>query len=173
MNDIFVEQLVKRNSTTKDTVMKAGAFVLAFIITMAAFTFIPSFAMFIMIAAFFGAWFATSFFKIEYEYILTNGEMDIDCVYNKSRRKRLHTFRLSDVEIMAHIEDNNHKNSFNSAEQIKDFSSGETKENTFCLLVKLNGKNTKVIIEPNDNMMNNIKRYITPRKLFLPYNLRK
>ncbi|MEG1887379.1 MAG: hypothetical protein RR177_04565, partial [Oscillospiraceae bacterium] len=46
------------------------------------------------------AWFLSGKFSIEYEYILTNGEMDIDKITAKRKRKRTLSFKCSDVERM-------------------------------------------------------------------------
>lgn len=36
--------------------------------------------------------------NVEYEYIVTNGEMDVDMIQSKTNRKRLITFNCSDIE---------------------------------------------------------------------------
>ncbi len=36
--------------------------------------------------------------NVEYEYILTNGEMDVDMITSKTSRKRLISFKCSDIE---------------------------------------------------------------------------
>ncbi len=36
--------------------------------------------------------------NVEYEYIVTNGEMDIDIIQSKTNRKRVFTFKCSEIE---------------------------------------------------------------------------
>ena len=52
----------------------------------------------IIVAAGYGAYYLCGFLSVEYEYIITNGTMDIDIIYSKRSRKRLASFELSDVE---------------------------------------------------------------------------
>ena len=46
----------------------------------------------------YGAWWLTSKLNVEYEYIVTNGTMDIDKIVNKSSRQRISSFELEKVE---------------------------------------------------------------------------
>jgi hypothetical protein len=36
--------------------------------------------------------------NVEYEYIVTNGEMDVDMIQSKTNRKRLISFKCSEIE---------------------------------------------------------------------------
>lgn len=61
------------------------------------------------------------FFKrkayVEYEYVFTNGSVDIDAIYEMTRRKKMLTFDAKDVELLA--EDNSN--------YVKDFSNAPDK----------------------------------------------
>ena len=168
MGDVFNEQLVKRKETNMDRLKRVGL-ILA-VITLVFVTLITPAARFVavvMLAAGFGAYYLMSFLRVEYEYVFTNGELDIDIIYNRSRRKRVFSSRINQFEIMAHIEDMNHAGSFYAAQETRDYSSGETGENTYAFLVNINGKPTKVIIEPNERMMRAITGAISRSKLHL------
>ena len=83
--DVFIEYMVKKQNTGKDILLKifyAGASV---VILVGSFLFIPllgqmfsMFAPLIGFGAVFGAWYLITSMNVEYEYILTNGEMDVD-----------------------------------------------------------------------------------------------
>ena len=165
--DVFKEQIVKRNPTTMDGIKRAGlvvAVVMSFIFSLAL---IAQFAPIITLAVGFGAWYLNGFLKVEYEYVFTNGELDIDAIYNRSRRKRVFSSHVNKFEIMAHVEDTTHAGSFKSAHETLDLSSGTVGPDTYAFLVSQQNKNLKVIIEPNERMLDAIKGSMSRSKLHL------
>jgi len=110
MGDVFKEQIVKRKQTVKDTAIKICLIVLViliFFVTM--MSPLGPFAVIITAAAGFGAYYLMTFLSVEYEYVFTNGELDVDAIYSRARRKRLMSVVVKDFELMIHIDDRNHK----------------------------------------------------------------
>jgi len=165
MGDVFKEQIVKRQSTAKDMAIRVCLVIAVIIVFFISFGIIVEFVVLITAAAAFGAYYLISFSKVEYEYIFTNGELDIDAIYNRSRRKRMFSSHVNDFEIMAHIDDQNHAGAFKSAEVVKDFSSGTSGADTYVFLINKNSKRMKVIIEPNDKMLSAISGIMSRTKL--------
>ena len=164
MRDVFKEQIVKKQPGKKAAIIKTA--IIAFIVIL-FFLLMPltgQFTPIIIFALGFGAYYYFATLNVEYEYIFTNGELDIDCIYSKSRRKRVFSGTVRDFEIMAHVEDKNHVNAFNSATETVDYASGQVKPNTYAFLHTYKGKKLKVIIEPNEGMVQAFSTYITPRK---------
>jgi len=166
MMDIIKEQAVKKQSTAKNSLLKAGIIVLVFIISIMLFILIPTFAPILIAVIIFGAYYALSLLDVEYEYIFTNGELDIDCIYSKKRRKRLYSGRVADFELMAHVDDKTHSGDFKSAAETKNYSSGTVTSNTYAFLTVHNGKKLKIIFEPNSEMIQALSTALSPRKLF-------
>ncbi|MDR1531455.1 MAG: DUF6106 family protein [Clostridiales bacterium] len=172
MGDVFKEQIVKRAPNTSDTLKKVGlvaaAVVLFLVITVIVsnITAIGTFAPFLYVAIIFGLYYVMSFFNVEYEYILTNDELDIDIIYKRSRRKRVFSGSVKSFEVMAHVDDKVHAGDFNPSALTKDYSSGVTTGSTYAFLAAYQGKKLKVIIEPNDVLLAAMAKYLTPRKLF-------
>ncbi|MCL2016021.1 MAG: DUF6106 family protein [Defluviitaleaceae bacterium] len=164
MADVFKEQLIKKNPSTKDKLTRAGIILAVVLVLVVSGFIIPQFAMFITFAAGFGAWFLLGRLKKEYEYILTNGELDIDVIYNKANRKRMFTGNIKDFEIMAHVEDNSHQNTLSVAQEKKDYSSGLVSERSYIFLTNYNGKRQSIIIEPNDEILQEMSKLLTRRK---------
>lgn len=171
MGDVFKEQLVKRNKNNKDSMKKAVITSTAIVLSAASVLFfiytgagIGGAAVVIFII-FMISFYLINNMNVEYEYIYTNGELDIDCIYNKTKRKTLFTAEVKDFEIMAHIDDKSNLAPFENY-PVKDFSSGDLLGNTYVFVASLNGKNYRFIIEPNDEMLNSMSVYLTPRKLF-------
>ncbi|MCL2217362.1 MAG: DUF6106 family protein [Defluviitaleaceae bacterium] len=167
MGDVFKEQIVKRKATVKDAAIRVCLIVIVILIFFISSMILQSLSIIITAAALFGAIFIMSYLNVEYEYVFTNGELDIDTIYNKSRRKRLLTAKVNDFEIMAHIDDKNHAAAFGTVQETRDYSSGVPGPDTYMCLLSYKGKKTKLIIEPNEKMLKAIAGSINRRKLFL------
>ena len=167
MGDVFNEQIVKRQGTFMDTCKRVGIILLVMVIFMVSFMFLQAFAVFIGAAAVFGGAFLMSYLNVEYEYVYTNGELDVDIIYNRSRRKRLFSIVVKDFEIMAHAEDRAHERAFDNVQETMSLHSGEIGPNTYVFLATIKGKKTKVVFEPNDKMLKAISSSLQRHKLHL------
>ena len=167
MGDVFNEQIVKRQGDFTDTIKRVGIVILVLVIFLVSFAFVQAFAVFIGAAAVFGGAFLMSYLNVEYEYVYTNGELDIDIIYNRSRRKRLFSIVVKDFEIMAHIEDKTHARAFDGAQETINCHSGVNGPNTYAFLATIKGKRSKVIFEPNEKMLKAIGTSLPRRKLHL------
>jgi len=102
--DTFFEQIVVIRKTGKNIAKFIGIWVLAFILSVATIfcvllgvPVVSNFALFLIFAIAFGGYKLSTLLNVEYEYIITNGTMDIDKIINRSSRKRIHSFELSNV----------------------------------------------------------------------------
>lgn len=165
MGDAFNEQLVRRRPTALDGVKKAGFVAAAFAVFLLAGVFVPGFAIFIGAGALFGALYAMGFLNVEYEYALTNGELDVDIIYNKARRRRLFSVAVKEFELMAHVEDKAHSGAFGGARAALFCHSGATGPDTYAFLATIAGQRTKVVIEPNEKLLKALRQAM-PRGRF-------
>lgn len=166
MGDIFKEQLVKKEPSSKDKLMKAGIVLGAIVIFIVSTMFIPGFSFFVLAIAGFAAYWLITMLNQEFEYVFTNGELDIDRISNQSRRKRVFSGHVKEFEVMAHVEDKVHIGEFGSAAETWNFSSGGVKDNTYAALVTYKGKKIKLILEPNEKILQAIT-HVIPRKVFV------
>ena len=111
--DYFYEQLV----TTKKTTIYMATKILFFVFIAIALIFITSFNVtgFVMGGIFAALAVAFFFLKqklyVEFEYVITNGSVDIDKITEANKRKRLIEFNIRDVELLGE-EDSNEVKSF-------------------------------------------------------------
>lgn len=166
MGDIFKEQLVKREKNRKDDLKKALIISISVALSiLALFSFgIGGGAVIILVIALVASYFIYNM-NIEYEYSITNGEIDIDRIYNKSKRKKVFSGNCADFEVMAHIDDNEHLSQYKDLKTV-DFSSGGIYGNTYVFVCDYRGKKSKIIIEPNEDILNGMFVTMTSRKLF-------
>lgn len=97
----------------------------------------------------------------EYEYIFTNGELDIDKIIAKRKRKRLVTVEVKSLSDFGKYE--NMKN--NNPEATIIHAHDGCAENTYYADFKSQKYgSTRLLFSPNERLLNNIKIYI-PRNL--------
>ena len=170
MRDVFKEQIVKRKPTAIDFLKRIVLIFGVIAVFVVSSSIVPPHMMTIPLlltfGAGFGAWYLMSFINLEYEYVITSGDLDIDVIYNRSRRKRIFSMRVSDIELMIPISDNTRIGEINDGVQkTRDFSSGVTTENTYVFVTNHHGQRTKVIMEPNEMMLKAFSASLSPRKL--------
>ena len=162
MKDVFKEQLIKRRSDTKTVFAKVGL-VLAALFLMTLAMMIPTLNFFwpvFFVAIVFGTYFMFRRFNIEYEYVLTNNELDIDIIYGKSRRKRIFSANVRDFEAFRRIGSAEMEHSFSSANAKADYSSGPGGGTTYEFLVAYKGKKMRIIFEPNEDLLSSMIPYL-------------
>jgi hypothetical protein len=90
--DMFVEQLVKKKKSTGQIVAIVGTLLLALILLAVSILLIgvvgPLGAI-IIVGVFYGAWYLLTSQNIEYEYCVTNGDIDIDRIIAQRKRERI------------------------------------------------------------------------------------
>lgn len=110
--DVVVEYLVKKKNKAVDYLIIlgyiVGALVLFFFGTFLGTLseYLSMVGVFIGVGAIYGAFRLITSRNIEYEYSIVNGEMDVDKIIAKRRRKRLLSLRLTGVEEIGKFEEN-------------------------------------------------------------------
>lgn len=96
--DTFKEQIIKIRSTPKTLAMKVLIWALAALILSFVVRYVSLFIPIAAIGLFWGALYLSRKLDIEYEYILTNGDLDIDKITGKSDRRRVLALKCADIE---------------------------------------------------------------------------
>ncbi len=106
------------------------------------------------------SYYVISGFNIEYEYIATNTDLDIDKIVNKRKRKRIISLRLSEIDILAPVE-----NARENLAQTKIINAAKSKNDpdAYYIITSKNGQKTKIIFNPNEKMIENAKRFYPER----------
>ena len=87
--DTFIEQIVQQKKTALDYLLIGGCWLLAVVLTVICWLFVPPFALFVLCGSGFVAWWLSTARNKEYEYCVTNGDVDIDLITAKRARKRV------------------------------------------------------------------------------------
>ena len=93
MDDLYIEQIVEKEETKKDRMKKIIIVIIAcFVSVILSYPKLfggPINASPLIIIVAIIANYRFKKLNIEYEYLFTNGVLDIDCIYNKSKRKNI------------------------------------------------------------------------------------
>ncbi len=161
MEGIFVEQLIKRKKTAKD-VWASILFVLCGIIfTPMALVFgytlqYLGYVFLIMLAAIW--WCIIRLIKsktVEYEYVFTEGTLDIDMIIAGSRRGRVITVSKMEIELVAPI-----SHPYSGTYKTLNCSTKDEDDRLYYLITERHdvGK-VRVLFNPNDELLEAIKTY--------------
>ncbi|ODM26756.1 DUF6106 family protein [Acetivibrio mesophilus] len=173
--DIFLEKIVKKKRDASDVLIIGGSITLAIILIAAIIVLLGPYGTSLLISAaiIYLTYLIITSRRIEYEYAFTNGELDIDKITNKKKRKNLINSNCREFEIFAKA-DSDKLSSY--VEEIKDrimAVSSLDSEDIYCFVVNKKSdedgrtQSTRVIVffEPNEKMLKSIKTMI-PRKVF-------
>lgn len=171
--DVYLEDLVKQKKTAKTYTLITLIILAAVILSVVLLFFsalLRSFAfIFLLLIAgvIYGAWFLIGTLRIEYEYIVTNGEMDVDKVMSQRKRKRLITVNLKSSELMAPVNGKfRHEFETKQVATTIDASVNKDQADAWFLIVNHPKKGmVKLIFTPNERIINSAK-LVNPRNVF-------
>lgn len=170
MGDVFKEQLVSVKKSSKDKLNQTLIIIASILLIIIAFMFGGLFiGPVAILGVLWGAWFLMSKLKKEYEYSLTNNELDIDVIYNKERRKKIMVIDMKKIHVMASIKDDRKQDEIERAQKIMDFSNGEMTQDTYAIVCEKDGSVVRVLITPNQEILNLMYKQ-APNKVFKQKN---
>ena len=151
--DTFGEQLVKKKTTGSDWAKRIGLSVLGLVVA-TLLMWLSLFTGFMVLMLFsvgtlFGLVWLLSGMSYEYEYILTNEDLDIDKIIGKRKRKRLITLKLNTAEEFGIYDGTNGENA-----EATVIASDGTNINSYYLIAKhkTHGR-TMLIFSPDERMV--------------------
>ncbi len=154
--DVFSEFLVSRKKSGMNYAIIVLCCLLAAVLTVGLFLFIPSF-MIIAIAAWVGVYFVVRLQKVEYEYIFTSGDLDIDQLTGDFRRKRKVSIKADTVEIIAPEKSESLAGYAHGNYKTFDFTTRDAaSKQRFVIIGKSKSEAVRVIFEPNEKMVDNM-----------------
>ena len=169
MQDIFIEYMVRRRSTITVKLMKVGVVVLSLIVGIALFVLssmieaLSFLSLLLLAGALYGAFVVVTSMNVEFEYSLTNGELDVDKIVAERKRRRLTTMRCRDVTGFGRYQEADHKS---KTYQNKIIACDDVHSDDvwfFAYPDKLKGE-TLLVINISDRMMSGLKPFL-PRHL--------
>ncbi len=168
MAEHYKEQVVKSAMSEKDRAIKL---LIGIVIIFSIFAFLPIMdilKVIIIAVIFFVDYkytkiFATAFLDrtIEQEYIAMGDSFSIDTVINRSSRRQGIDINLSDVICFSKLDDNKLMGLSHDC-KVLDYSNIKNKNTNdkFAFIINIDDKKTKVIFEPNEDVVEIIKTFV-------------
>lgn len=162
MNETYVEWLIKKKTPAYMTLLRIVTIMLAVCFILLGFILWPALIIGVVIGV--AAYFIYMNSDLEYEYLYVDKELTVDKVMAKSKRKRVATFDMGKMEVMAPVKSYHLDNYKNRTDKTVDYSSGEEKQPDTRYVFYYDGKQ-RVVFEPNIEMIKAIQMG-APRKVF-------
>ena len=164
MSDTYVECLVKAKQSPAGKFFKVLLIVLTVIfglLTMIGFAY----AIIVAVITGFGAYLVNLYTDVEYEYLYLDKEITVDKVMAKTNRKRVGTYTLERMEILAPIKSYHLDNYKNRNVKVKDYSVGEELQPDLRYAMYYEG-GEKILLNPSEEFVKAV-RSVAPRKVFM------
>lgn len=176
MSDIFKEFRIEQKKTPQDRLKQIGLVLGTIVVCIVLIGINLSIGFILDVGVICGAGYLMSRLSKEYEYALTNNEIDIDVIYNKNSRKRVITIDMKKIHIMASIKDERHSGEINKPGiKVINASDNANDESTYAIITESEKVGLcKVLISPNDTLLNELYKQ-APNKVFKknPFNFAK
>lgn len=168
--DFFNEWIVKKKKTSQDimscVIIVLVALLLLYLVLVqfsaGKLVFLIPVEISIII---YGGYILWTSLNVEFEYVVTNGDLDIDKISAKKRRKKLVRVKLKDFEYFAPLNDEHISVAEDkSVNTVIDASSDIDSPNVYFAIYFNNSEKVCLLFEPTDKMIENFANYI-PRSL--------
>lgn len=164
MSETYKELLVKREKSAVGQFLKI-LFTMLTVVFLLLGMFIGWLGILIGVISGVIAYFLYLSTNLEFEYLYLDKEITVDKIMNQMKRKRVASYDMERVEIIAPAK-SYHLDAFkNRTFEVKDFSTKNKNTADQCYILIYNGT-TKVILEANREFMKAIQT-VAPRKVFL------
>lgn len=165
--DTFFEFLVKRKKSVKDVLIIAlvlfATTAIVFLLTYIYLTPFSMFALPLQALVIFLCYKLITSRNIEFEYCVTNGDLDVDKIANRQKRTRVLTVEAKSISIMAPLGDS--RIPPHDKMEVTDVTSGADNANVYCVIYG-EGKGKVLYFEPTPAMVLEIQKR-NPRNVFV------
>ena len=165
MDDLYREILVKRSSTGKDKALKYLVIAVTALVIAAGILFFPPLILGGIVLGILDYYFVLPNFDLEYEYLYVNGDIDVDKIMSRQKRKKAASFDLAELEICAPTGSHELDSYLSGGNaKIADYTSGEENVKSWTVICNHNGERTGAMLELDETVIGDLWRR-APRKV--------
>ena len=166
--DSFIEKIVQKKKNSKDYLTAFGivsaSVIVAIIIIVLATPFIQQFAFLLAIGAVYLGFRFKSRVNVEFEYLVTNGSLDIDKIISQRKRVRIFSAECKEFEAVGRVAGKNYGPHVTTGAETIFAGTDMASESLHFVTLPYKGKKTVLYFEPDQRMLDNFRRYI-PSKI--------
>lgn len=165
--DTFIEKIVVKKKDFKDALIVASIIVGSLLLMLIAINIpiINNFGLIIVTGIVYLAYRLITARNVEYEYLVTNGDLDIDVIIAQRKRKRIFSANCREFDIVAKKNSDHFTSSVQNIRNRIIAASDQNSPDAYFITLSYNGEKTLVIFEPDERMLKNFRLFI-PRKVF-------
>lgn len=154
--DNFYEQLITTYKTTAYKIVNASFYVFGFL-ALITLSSIPIFLVCAAIAA--AAFFGKKQLYVEYEYVFTNGEIDVDKIVEMKKRIRVASFNIKNIELLAPENSQSVKDFANKPAKTLDLYPKTTDKTMYVAMVTGGNERIQARFVPDEEFINLCYKY--------------
>ena len=159
-DDAYAEWLVKRKDPIYAVPVKILMAVLCLVSLLIAMQ--TAFGAILLIAVGIAAYFVFINLSVEFEYLV--GDVSIDRILARSRRKKVLDCKKEEIQIVAPSDSYMLKDYEKTGMKVKDCTSGRNGSKTYALIYQQGADCVKILFEPNEKILRAL-RHSVPGKL--------
>jgi len=166
--DSFIEKIVQKKKDPKDYFISFGIIFAAIIVALAVLfiltQYIAQFAFLLSIGAIYLGIRLQSRTNVEFEYLVTNGSLDIDKIISQRKRVRIFSADCKEFEALGRVKSKNYGPHISNGAEIIFAGTNMASENLYFVSLSYKGKKTVLYFEPDQRMLDSFRRFI-PSKI--------
>lgn len=169
--DVFLELLVKKKRTATDIILVflsvfVGVTVVGFIgVFGMALPYMGGIIALIIAAIVYGIYMLATSINLEYEYIFTNGAVDIDKIINLRKRKRMVSFDIREIELFSTGKNPEYQKYLQNRDIKKFYACHDRKsEDVYFVIFTMNSIRSMLLFNPNEKMVKEFEK-MNPQKV--------
>ncbi len=163
MEQIYFDEIHKKGIDGKTVFLKTLLIGVCVVLCPLVFVLAGSLGLLFVAGVIYGTYFLFQRMNQEFEYIYTNGEVDIDVIYGKTSRKRLITLKANQMELMAKYTDGYEAYSKDPKVSARVNVSNGNKEETYYVVLTCNQQKKLVLFSPSQKLVDALKPYLRER----------
>jgi len=163
MNHAVYELLVPRLPKASDRILQVLLIIIIAALAVGTLIFGPILFLIAIVLGVVSYLFIFPRFHVEYEYTLLNHDLDIDIIYNRSKRKSVISFNLKEAEIIAPAK-SHRLDSYHNMKTL-DYSAQDPQNTPYAVIISMNQTINRILIQPDATMLEHMQNFL-PRTLF-------
>lgn len=163
---MYQEILIQRETPFANKLLKAALAALTVLLVIIALLLHPLLLVAAVIVGCVAFLYLIPRLEVEFEYLYVNGELDVDVIYSRQKRKKAGSFDVNDLEILAPERSHALDAYRNKNLKVRDFTSRREGAKVYLLVFNTDKGQEIVKAELNEIILNDMRR-LAPRKVNL------